>query len=108
MSVLHDVKDVEKVSLVLQRGALLQLPNQSCKVCVALRVLRQVQISTTVGLSRDIRVVRLQSHKKKIIPRFYLRLLDLWPTMRLWNLQQVERSTVFPFVRSHGQIHGRL
>lgn len=56
MSLLHYVKDVEYVSLVLQSWTLFQLPHQHCKVCVALRVSRQVQISSTVGLVRDVSV----------------------------------------------------
>lgn len=64
MSVLHYVKDVEYVSLVLQSRTLFQLPHQCCKVCVALRVPRQVQISSTVGLVRDVRVNMLKSQEK--------------------------------------------
>lgn len=64
MSVLHYVKDVEYVSLVLQSRTLFQLPHQCCKVCVALRVPRQVQISSTVGLVRDVRVNILKSQEK--------------------------------------------
>lgn len=58
VSVLHHVEDVEQVSLVLQGWTLLQLPNQGCKVCVALRVLRQVQLSRSVRLSRVTGVIR--------------------------------------------------
>lgn len=54
--VLHDIKDVEDVSLVLQSWTLFQLPHQRSKVRVALRVPRQVQISSTVGLEMDVRV----------------------------------------------------
>lgn len=50
MSVLHYIENVEDVSLVLQSGTLFQLPHQCRKVCVALRVSRQVQISSTVEL----------------------------------------------------------
>lgn len=53
--VLHYVEDVEDVGLVLQRRTLSQLPHQRCKVGVALRVPRKVQISGAVGLHRDIR-----------------------------------------------------
>lgn len=56
VSVLHHVKDVEYVSLVLQSWTLFQLPHQRCKVRVALRVSRQVQISSTMGLVRDVGV----------------------------------------------------
>ena len=53
MCVLHYVEDVEDVGLVLQRRTLSQLPHQRCKVRVAMRVSRKVQISSTVGLQRD-------------------------------------------------------
>lgn len=71
VSALHYVKDVEDVSLVLQSWTLFQLPHQCCKVCVALGVSRQVQISSTVGLMRNANVrqmhfrPRLKSQEKQ-------------------------------------------
>lgn len=56
MSVLHYIKDVEYVGLVLQRRTLFELPHQRCKVCVPLRVSGQVQVSSTVGLEREVGV----------------------------------------------------
>lgn len=64
MSVLHYVKDVEYVSLVLQSWTLFQLPHQRCKVCVALRIPRQVQLGSTVRLVGDVRVNILMSQWK--------------------------------------------
>lgn len=69
ISVLHYVENVEDVSLVLQSGTLFQLPHQRRKVCIALRVSRQVQISSTVELVRDVGVrqmyFRVKSQEKQ-------------------------------------------
>lgn len=77
--ILHNVKDVEDVSLVLQSWTLFQLPHQRCKICISMGVSRQVQFSNTVGLveGKQCKTNALQSESefKKETKLLYLVLL---------------------------------
>lgn len=113
VAVLHHVEDVEDVRLVLQSRTLFQLPHQRCEVGVALRVSRQVQVGSTVGLEKTLRVNRVKSSEKKkvscgSISCTYLVRLHMWAMLRLRNFKQVERSAMFALGKSHRKIHGRL
>ena len=107
MSLLHYVEDVENVGLVLQSRTLLQLPHQRCEVCVALRVSRQVQISNTVGLLKDVSVKQVQFRgNTEVTGQTTLccpYLLSMWALLLRMqrNFKQVESFAPFVFDRSH-------